>query len=83
MDKGVARVTFTYQGQEVEWKLRVDNDWLDENVLALYDRLLQPNKFRLYVNRRDFGQCALSAVFSEDQFRAFDKLSQHKMQWFL
>ena len=41
VDKGVARVKFTYQGQEVEWKLRVDNDWLDENVLALYGRLLQ------------------------------------------
>lgn len=76
-----AWVEFRFNGQKVRWDLKVEDDWLDPEVLLNYDELLAKagSQLRLYSNHTDFGQSALIGAFCADEKRVFDELSAIRM----
>lgn len=81
VDAGEAWVEFEFRGDHVRWDLRVDNDWLDPQVLTNYDSLLKTSgsAIRLYLNQDDYGQVAFLGAFSPEEKAAFDKLTRIKL----
>ena len=76
-----AWVEFTCDGERIRWDPEVNDDWMDPVVIVNYDRLLKAKgkTLRLYSNHEDFGQSALFAAFSAEDFRKFDALSKVKL----
>lgn len=77
IDAGVAWVEFDLGGERVHWDARVDNDWLDPEILLKFDALLRERtEARLYANERDYGQCSLLTCLDSGGFRALGALSR-------
>ncbi len=81
VDAGEAWVEFAFRGDRTRWDLRVDNDWLDPQVLVNYDALLEAcgSTVRLYANQHDYGQEAFLAAFASEEKAAFNKLTRIKL----
>ena len=76
-----AWVQFNYSGEVVRWDAKFDNDWMDPYVIVKYDQLLKESgsKVRIYSNHADYGQAALFAAFTKEQFDCFRKLSKVRL----
>ena len=81
IEEGTAWVEFRHGDRTVRWDLKVDNDWLDPQVLVQYDDLLEGSGagVRLYANFSDYGQVAFLAAFTPDQLKRFTKLTSIEM----
>lgn len=81
VEGGKAWVEFAFRGGRTRWDLRVEDDWLDPQVLFKYDALLKASgsAIRLYVNQDDYGQVAFLGAFSTEEKVAFDKLTRIKL----
>jgi hypothetical protein len=82
IEKSLAWVEFKYQGKTIHWDAAVHDDWLDPNILVKYDSLLRDTKkgVRIYSNHTDFGQAALLAAFTDEEFKVFAKLSKVRVE---
>lgn len=65
LDAREAWVAFDLAGMRTRWDLRVEDDWLDPQVLTKYDSLLEASgaAVRLYINQHDYGQSAFLGAF--------------------
>jgi len=80
IEEGKAWVEFDLGGTRHHWNAKVDNDWMDPYIIVRFDELLRKaTDLIIYSNHTDFGQSALFACMSEQQFGAFCKLSRVKM----
>jgi hypothetical protein len=81
IDGAAAWVEFVRNGERVHWDLRVDDDWIDGDVLAKYDSLLAAAKSptRLYIDSANYGQVAFLGAFDPAQKIAFDKLTKIRL----
>ena len=77
IDEEKAWVEFDRGGQRTHWDLRIQDDWLDEQVLRRYAALLATSgsPIRLYINETDYGQTAFLGAFTAEEKAAFEKLS--------
>ena len=81
IEEGKAWLDFDVNGETVHWDAKVEEDWLDPQVLVNYDALLlKHTDLRIYSNQTDFGQQGLIGCFTKDQFKAFEKLSKVRMK---
>ena len=80
-DDDRAWVQFEHDGKTVRWHLQVEDDWLDPEILRLYDLLLQQSGagLRLFGNFTDHGQDAFLGVFTPDQHKRFCLLTGMSM----
>lgn len=77
-----ASVWFQCAGETVSWDLEVHDDWLDPQVLRLYDRLLasRRSEIRLCANvSEDYGQASFLAALTPSHARRFGKLTGVRM----
>lgn len=77
LEAGEAWVAFDVGGERTRWDLRVDDDWLDPQVLAKYDELLEASgsAIRLSMNQDDYGQVAFLGAFRPEEKSIFDALT--------
>ncbi|MBN9414971.1 MAG: hypothetical protein J0I12_06000 [Candidatus Eremiobacteraeota bacterium] len=80
VNAGQARVEFRWRGEARKLVLKVDNDWLDPQLLRSYAEMLEGTGRKLYSNERDYGQSALLAIFDEKQMACFQALSPVKLK---
>ena len=78
IDQKIAWVECDHNGVRIHWDAEVDNDWLDPSIIVNYDGLLvqSSSPHRIYSNHLDFGQSALFAAFTPEQYQCFRKLSK-------
>jgi hypothetical protein len=77
---GVASIEFRLNGKNVHWELKVEDDWLDPQVVVKFDAMLRANaNLRIYSNTTDYGECALLACMLPHQFARFRALSRVNM----
>lgn len=81
LETGSAWVSFTYKGKQIRWEAEVNDDWMDPSIIVKYDRLLKEGNVsrRIYSNHTDFGQSALFAAFTAQQFKCFQKHSKIRL----
>lgn len=81
IEEDEAWVEFMYAGDKIRWDAKVDNDWMDPFIIVKYDQLLKNanTKVRIYSNHTDYGQSALFAAFTDEQFNCFKRLSKVKL----
>jgi hypothetical protein len=66
--------------ERIHWDPRVDNDWLDPDIVVKFDELLRKRTdLAIYSNHTDFGQSALFTCMSGPEFAGFQKLSRVKL----
>jgi hypothetical protein len=77
-----AWVQFNYKGRQIRWDAEFDNDWMDPEIVVKYDQLLKESGsgIRIYSNHTDYGQSALFAAFSKEQFDCFRRLSKIRLE---
>ena len=77
-----AWVEFDLAGSRIHWVAKVDNDWLDPDIVIKFDNLLNIHRtsFRIYSNHTDFGQSAFFACFTPTEFEKFQKLATFKLR---
>lgn len=82
IERKQAWVEFTLQGKTIRWDAKVDDDWLDPYIIVKYDSLLRDSGkgVRIYSNHSDFGQSALLAAFTDEEFKVFEKLSKVRLE---
>jgi hypothetical protein len=79
IEESKAWVEFEVQGQRMHWEAKVHNDWLDPYIIVKFDDLLrQKTDLIVYSNHTDFGQSALFACMTANEFSHFRKLSRVK-----
>ena len=80
LEAGKAWIEFRFRNDRVRWHFKVDDDWLDPEILVRYDELLKRSgsAFRLYWNT-NYGQSALLGAFRSDEKAAFDKIAKVRM----
>ena len=76
IDEEKAWVEFDRGGKRTHWELRIQDDWLDEQVLRRYGALLAAagSPIRLHINETDYGQTAFLGAFTAEGKAAFDGL---------
>jgi hypothetical protein len=80
IEEGKAWVEFDLGGVRQHWDAKIDNDWMDPYIVVKFDELLRKStELIMYSNHTDFGQSALFACMSAQQFDAFRKISRVKM----
>jgi hypothetical protein len=81
IEAGEAWVEFDHAARRTHWDLHVDNDWLDPEILARYDSLLETggSRTRLYINQTHYGQAAFLGAFTPEQKSVFDSLTRIKL----
>jgi hypothetical protein len=79
IEAGQAWVEFDLGAERIHWDPRVDNDWLDPDIVVKFDELLRKRTdLAIYSNHTDFGQSALFTCMSGREFAGFQKLSRVK-----
>jgi hypothetical protein len=78
VEGGKAWVEFEIAGLREHWDMKVDNDWLDPQILKRYDDLLDRmhSTTRLFINTRDYGQAVMLGAFTDEQKAAFERLTK-------
>jgi len=81
VEKKVAWVELEVEGTKIHWDARVDDDWLDTEILIHFSDLLKSYKstLRIFQNPTDYGQVCFYGGFSEIQFKSFDSVSKVRM----
>lgn len=76
-----AWIQFEYKGQTIKWVAKIDNDWMDPDIIVKYDLLLKESgsDTRIYSNHTDYGQVAFFAGLSEEEYTCLKKLSPIKL----
>lgn len=81
VEEGEAWLEFDVAGEREHWDFRVEDDWMDPELIARYAALLAKSgsRLQLYSNERDYGQVAFFGAFTPAEKSAFDALTSIKL----
>lgn len=80
--KGLAWLTFTLRGEEFRWPARVEERWIDPNMLSRFAVLLEAQGAdRRYTCLDLGGQDCLLGCATERQFTALRKITGLAFEW--
>ncbi|WP_233566785.1 hypothetical protein [Cohnella endophytica] len=74
-----AWVSFQYNEKQINWDLKIDNDWLDSDIFDKFNQLIRNdtnNKIVLSV----LGQDCLIAYLTDDRIKEVNKLIKNKFE---
>lgn len=77
----VAWVEFEWNGSKIHWDAKFEDDWMDPYIVVKFDSLLKESNagIRIYSNHTDYGQSALFASFTKDEWARFQKISKVRL----
>jgi len=80
--RGVAWLSFTLRGDPYRWPAKIEERWIDPNILSRFAALLeaQDNSLR-YICLDLGGQDCLIACATDEQFAALRKLTGLAFEW--
>lgn len=80
--RGVAWLSFNLRGEPFRWPARIEERWIDPNILSRFAALLDSqNADRRYLCLDLGGQDCLIACASEEQFAALRKTTGLAFEW--
>jgi hypothetical protein len=81
-DEEIASLSFTFDGQKIEWAPKVNEDWVDERILSNFAELLNRKKApRRFTYCGLFGQDCLIGCATPEQLDALRKATGLKFVW--
>jgi hypothetical protein len=82
VENGDARLEFELGGETVQWRARVDNDWIDPEILSNFCALLASrNAGRRYTYLDLKGQDCIIGCATEEELRRLRKLTGMNFTW--
>ncbi len=80
--RGVAWLTFTLRGEPFRWPAKIEERWIDPNILSRFAALLEAQDTQLrYVCLDLGGQDCLIACATKEQFSALRTLTGLAFEW--
>jgi hypothetical protein len=80
--QGVAWISFTLRGGEFRWPAKIEERWIDPNILSRFVVLLEEQDTGLRFNGLDLGgQDCLIGCATEEQFTALRKRTGLAFEW--
>ena len=82
LHRGVAWLTFTLGGENVRWPAKIEERWIDPNILSRFAALLEAQDTDLrYICLDLGGQDCLIGCATDEQFSALRKLTGLTFEW--
>ena len=79
--RGTLTVIITFDGEEYQWDMEVYNDWIDGDVLGVFNALLeQENSQKFFYATGDDGQGAIVFFCTEEWARGFEMATGLEME---
>jgi hypothetical protein len=80
--RGVAWLNFTLRGEEFRWPAKIEERWIDPNILSRFAALLEAQDTDLRYTCLDLGgQDCLLGCATDEQFSALRKLTGLAFEW--
>lgn len=80
--RGVARLTFQMQDEDFRWPAKIEERWIDPNILSRFAALLEAQDSDLrYICLDLGGQDCLLGCATDEQFSALRKLTGLAFEW--
>lgn len=80
--RGVAWLSFTLRGEEFRWPARIEERWIDPNILSRFASMLDAQETDLrYICLDLGGQDCLLACATQEQFACLRKLTGLAFEW--
>ena len=80
--RGAAWLSFTLRGREFRWPAKIEERWIDPNILSRFVVLLEEQDTDLRYTGLDLGgQDCLIGCSTEEQFSALRKLTGLEFEW--
>jgi hypothetical protein len=80
--QGVAWLSFTMRGREFRWPAKIEERWIDPNILSRFVALLDELDTDLRFTGLDLGgQDCLIGCATDEQFTALRKLTGLELEW--
>ena len=82
IENGDARLEFELDGETVQWRARVDNDWIDPEILSNFCGLLASRSTGRRYSYLDLkGQDCIIGCATEEELRRLRKLTGMNFTW--
>jgi hypothetical protein len=82
IENGDARLEFELDGHTVEWRARVDNHWIDPEILSQFCALMVSRNTRRRFTYLDLkGQDCIIGCATEQELRSLRKLTGMNFTW--
>jgi hypothetical protein len=81
IESGVARLSFTLDGKQHDWNLRVNNDYVDEAVFDRFIAFLAERNARKRYTYLGLGQDCLIGCATEEQLKQLRQRTGLKFEW--
>lgn len=82
LEEGKATLSFVLAGQEVRWEPKVNDDWIDPEILTRFVSLLAGQKTtRLFTYLDLKGQDCIIGFSTSEQFSALRKSTSLRFEW--
>lgn len=80
--RGVAWLTFTLRDEQFRWPAKIEERWIDPNILSRFAALLEAQEIGLrYICLDLGGQDCLLGCATDEQFAALRKLTGLEFEW--
>ena len=80
--RGIAWLSFNLRDEEFRWPARIEERWIDPNILSRFAALLEAQDTNLrYICLDLGGQDCLLGCASDEQFSALRKLTGLEFEW--
>ena len=74
-----AWVSFQYNEKQINWDLKIDNDWLDSDIFDKFNQLIR-NDTNKKIVLSVLGQDCLIAYLTDDRIKEVNKLIKNKFE---